>query len=173
MEDYNRKYREIMNIRTCRNFVQIIGEHAVYMCELSKSEKLNNKRGLMENWVNIYKLNVEWTQRICAKERSDSDFYKGTYKLIKYFSYCLADYILDKRGTDEWKKRMDYIVQKEIDFFNTIAKHNQNVQKQWLAYTACIIAMTNASTMDMYYVEATDVLKTAICLGQWMDHSLS
>jgi hypothetical protein len=177
MNEYHRKERQIMNVRSCRNFSQIIGEHAVAMCELAKADKNNNKRGLMENWVNVYKLNVEWAQKVCRNEHPDSEFYLLTHKLIDSYSTCLADYILDRRGTDEWKKRMSYLVEKETEFFNTIGNGNQDAKKQWLAYTGSIIKMTNSIHeyglhSEMHYNEATDTLRNAVCLGQWLDYSL-
>ncbi len=178
MDDYNTIHRKITNIRTRRNFGQIIGEHAIAMCDLAKADKTNNKRGLMESWVNVYKLNTEWVNKVCYGENPDSEYCIMVRKMMDAYSTCLADYILDRKETKEWKERMSYIVDKETQFFNALGKGKQDAQKQWISYTGSIIKMTNAIHnkglhSDLHYIEATSALRNGVCLGQWLDYSLS
>lgn len=161
--------------RNVRTFEQILGEHGVMLCELALASKKNRHLGIFYRGVDIYKLSKEWSDRITEGEKDEkSEFCKMTQKLIVAYSCCLADYILDKRGTPEWKERITCIVNNEAEFFNTLS--NKDAHKQWLMYTSSVINMvdviTNYGDDDDFGDVLENVVRNALLLGQWFDSSL-
>ena len=172
---YHTEHARVMNIRTNReSFAQLVGEHAVRMCELSKAEATDSKRGLMSTWVNVHKLNNEWAGLVTRGDHPDSEFTQVTNKLIHMYSEALGDYVLDKASGPEWRRKMGELVETEQKFFNALGKGSG---APWLTYTASVIEMVNA--MDRYGHKsetfdnvAAQCIKNGVLLGSYLDYSL-
>jgi hypothetical protein len=179
MQDYYRERSKVMNCRNiCRNLGQVIGEHGVRLCELGQADKSQNKRALMSKWVDIHEINKEWGNLIACGEHPESEFAAMSRKLICNYSECLADYILDKQNTPEWKEKMTYIVNIQNKFFNALSKRaNTKQQDYWIAYTGSIINMVNCLEKygidsEVYGDAAAHTIETAVLLGKSLDYCL-
>jgi len=175
---YYTERARVMNVRTNReSFAQLVGEHAVRMCELTKAEGTDSKRGLMSTWVNIHKLNNEWAALVTRDDKPDSEFTKVTNKLIHMYSEALGDYVLDKASGPDWRKKLSELIETEQRFFGALGKGNGGGCQPWVTYTTSVIEMVNA--MDRYGHESDtfhNVAGQCICngvlLGNYLDYSL-
>lgn len=170
---FARERARVMNIRTNReSFSQLLGEHAVHMCELAQANKLDQKKALMAAWVNIHKINDEWAYLVTRNDRPESEFSQVTHKLIHLYSEALADYIIDQSYQ---KDKIADLVDTETKFFNALGKEKSNTQ--WIAYTGSVISMVQhleryGHTSDVFSDVAGHCIRSAILLGSWMDFSL-
>ena len=167
----------VMNIRHDRSkFSQIIGEHAVRMCELARADKNGNKKGLMNTWAHISKLNDEWARLVTIDEHPDSEFCLVTSGLVSLYSEALGDYVIDRTPP----KKINEIVRKETDFYSALAKKNHRhdeMRKQWINYTRAVLGMIyhmdrTHPESESFYSAAADCIQSGILLGNWLDHSL-
>lgn len=178
MESFYAEHGRVMNYRAVRNFQQIIGEHAVRLCELSKEEKKQNIRGLMSSWVHVHELNKEWIGRVCYGNERDEEFHDLTRNLIQSYSECVADYVLDKRDTPEWKERIGSLVERETKFFEALTGNKKmKTRREWLMYTNAIIQMVNAIQRyglesETFHHMAAETIRCGVLLGQWLDENL-
>jgi hypothetical protein len=175
-KEFYHEHGRVMNHRMIRNFQQILGEHAIRICELTKADKKESKRGLMSSWVDIHELNKEWIGRVCYGETKTDEFTELTQKMIQSYSECVADYVLDKKDL----KHMANLVEKECQFFGALT--NKDVQKQtkrdWVMYTGAIVQMVNnvhryGLESEMFYYSAAETIRCGVLLGQCLDHLLN
>lgn len=169
---YRKEYMKVMGLRSIRNFSQICGEHAVRVCQLTSAENSDSRRGLMGSWAEIHDLNKEWISRVAYGEPPDSKFRKATENLIKTYSECLADYILDKEDT----KKLGELVQMETNFFNALA-NGRDTKQYWIAYTSAVIdsvktMLSHGAESDSYHMSAANTIRCGVALGKWLDHVL-
>lgn len=174
---FQEEYGRVMNYRGKRNFTQIIGEHAVRLCELSKAEKVESKRGLMSSWVNVHELNKEWIGRVCFGNERDEEFHELTKNLIHSYSECLADYVLDKKDNADWRQKLGSLLEKETKFFEALSGNKFKTKREWLMYTNSVIQMVNAVQRyglesETFHHTAAEMIRCGVMLGQWMDISL-
>jgi len=97
--EYDLHRGKVMNMSTGdrQRFAQIIGEHAVRVCELAQADRTTNKRGLMQTWAHVSKLNDEWSGLVCLEEHPDSEFSKVTSRLVESYSEAIGDFVLDRK----------------------------------------------------------------------------
>lgn len=175
MNDYYIQHDRVMNYRKNRNsFVQIIGEHAVRLCTLTKDENTDSKRGLMSGWVDIHKLNNEWVHLVTQNDNPNSEFVQTTNNLIHGYSEALGDYVLDKASGPEWRKKLSHIVKTEAKFFEALGSSNINTSNQWVDYTGSVITMVNimgkyGPNSESYYIAAANCIEKGIMLGNSLD----
>ena len=170
---FQEEYGRVMNYRGKRNFAQIIGEHAIRLCELSKAEKIESKRGLMSSWVNVHELNKEWIGRLCFGNERDEEFHDLTKNMIHSYSECLADYVLDKKDTE----KLGILLEKETKFFEALSGNKFKSKREWLMYTNSVIQMVNAIQRyglesETFNYTAAEMIRCGVMLGRWMDQSL-
>lgn len=77
-----------------RHLKQIIGEHAVFMCELVKADRAKDTKELMAVWAKVEQLNVEWASFVA---RNDKEFKEVTLQLVRRYSCALQDLIIDHK----------------------------------------------------------------------------
>lgn len=169
---------KILGVRNFRNFAQISGEHAVHLCDLNIIHKNKQLKPLLSKWVEIHENIKEWTNRVSPEEncKSSETLHKVTNDLLKTYTECLADYILDKTGTPEWKQKLNNLVDKESLFFNALG-NGRDTKRYWLAYTESVVNMIDVVekyglNSSYHYDAAADVIVTGRTLGQWLDHIL-
>lgn len=173
-KDFYHEHGRVMNHRRIRNFQQIFGEHAVRLCELTRAEKKEHKRGLMSSWVDIHELNKECIGRVCFGSVPDDDFNNLTQQMIQSYSECLADYVLDKKDV----KGLAVLVDKECQFFGALSnKGASQTKRDWLLYTGAVIQMVNnvhryGLESEMFYHSAAETIRCGVLLGQCLDHLL-
>lgn len=168
----------VMNTRTINRmrFSQIIGEHAVRMCDMVMAKARGDQYSRAMAKAEIAKLNIEWIDLVCFGERSDSEFCQQTTKLITAYSGTLRDYINAKIMSND----LDYLVQKMTKFFGALAIQKyrlKNMETQWIAYTGSILGLV--AIIDKYGVDsfsffdaAAHCIRSGVLLGQYMDHTL-
>ena len=170
MNNYLTQYGRVMNIRSNRNsFAQLVGEHAVRICELAKHDGSNSKRGLMETWAQIDRLNDEWANLVC---NDTSKFAQVTKKLVRLYSEIMGDVILDRKVD---RKKIEDIVDTEGKFFGALG--NTEKKDTWFAYSGSIVDMVDAldrygHESDAFHHSAANVIQRGILLGNWLDWSL-
>jgi len=171
-QTYYKERGRVMNVRKFRNFAQITGEHAVRLCDLNDSVKQERTRNQWGNWVDIHELIKEWANMIAPK---DDTFAKTTDGLLRAYTECLADYILDKRGTPEWERKLQDLVKKETLFFNALGGEGKDTKKYWIAYTGAVVHMVDimeryGHNSEPYYDAAANTISTGTLLGQQLDY---
>lgn len=174
MQDYCKEYTRVMGVRSNRNFKQIIGEHAVHLIELGKHNK--KERKLISFGMDIKGIMDEWINRVAYNEPPDSEFRKTTSKLVESYTKCLVDYVLDKRGTEEWKNNMKTLLEYETKFFNALTK-GRDTKNYWLNYTGSLINMVDSLVKDgteseCYYIHSANMIRAGVALGQWLDFTI-
>lgn len=175
MQEYYKEHGKVMNVRKFRNFAQIVGEHAVKLCEMSRFDKQSNKRGLMNSWVDIHELIKEWANMVTSDD--NKEFATVTDGLIRAYTECLADYVLDKRGTPEWEDKLKTLIKKETLFFNALNGNTKDTKKHWIAYTGAVVHMIDnmeryGHDSETFFQSAANTIKTGVMLGQQLDYTL-
>ena len=158
------------------SFTQLLGEHAVGLCELAMADQRNHKKGLMKTWVDIHKLNDEWAHLVTRNDHPEAEFTKITHRLVHLYSEAMAGYILDKASGPEWREKIGELVNTEQKFFDALGKGHSG-SKQWVAYTGSVIQMVNALLRygedgKGFDIMATECVKNGKLLGNWLDYSL-
>lgn len=174
MQAYYDVRGSVMNVRGKRDtFVQLIGEHAVFMEELLHADRNNNKRALMTSWVNISRLNDEWLSLMCPVHHSSNEEFRNvSEKLVNMYSEVLGDFILD---THLGKRKVEEIAKLEADFYGALVDERlqQTTRKQWIDYTMSIGMMVY--TRDQYGADSSTFYNAAancIHAGKLLGHCL-
>ena len=181
MEDYYTQYNRLQASRGFRNrLAQIVGEHAVHMCNLVRMDGEGAVRSMMTTWVELDHLNDEWYRLVVGgKESSDSEFARVTKQLIHRYTDALGDCIVDKVD----KQRLAEIVQLECKFFGTLSG-NPSRQNQlmglWSEYTRSIMSLARLAQRggqkrtqaieQRCYQYAAECIKNGVLLGNWLDN---
>lgn len=160
------------------SFSQIIGEHAVHICDMTTAEQAGEKKRLMASWEEINAVNKRWVNSVTQNERPESEFSAATHKLVHLYTDALADYILNKVATPEWRAKIGALVDTERKFFDALGNSSISGRKHWVAYTGSIIHMCNTlarygEKSQAYDDAAGDCIRCGVRLGDWLDHTLS
>lgn len=177
-EAYNKQYRKVMNARDFRNsFTQIVGEHAIRMCELAHADRNASKRGLLQTGGHVARLNDEWVQLVCLGEPMGSEFHTTTNGLVCSYSDAIGDFVFDRSYHPE---KIDALIDMEARFYAQLgAKVGRldEMKSQWVDYTHSILSMVRAmdqygSDSDTFYYNAANCIQSGVLLGVWLDHTL-
>lgn len=167
MRAYQEQHDRVMLARSARRhlFSQLVGEHAIHVCELARAESANSKKGLMATWLNIERLGLEWAHLVSCNDHKDSEFAKGSEQVIRRFSETLADYILD--GTEPPQQLGGVCA-----FFDAIGENSSGAH--WNTYTSAVVHMVDAmrrygKDSEAYHGYAAECIKRGAMLGQWLD----
>lgn len=175
---YQRERARVMTIRENRHsFAQLLGEHAVRLCELAQADSQDSKRGLMQTWVEIHKINDEWASLVTRGESEQSEFAQVTRKLIQLYSEALGDYILDKASGPDWRKKISKLVETEGKFFGALSACSRHTKDEWIAYTGSVIEMVDTLVRyghesEGYENVAGNCVRKGVLLGAALDFSL-
>lgn len=178
MQSYHDVRGSVMNARGQRDtFVQLIGEHAVFIEDLLHADRMENKRALMTSWVNISRLNDEWLTLMCPVHHySNQEFRTVSEKLVNMYSEVLGDFILD---THLGKEKVEEIAKLEAEFYATLVdvQLKETTKKHWIDYTKSIGMMVFAR--DMYgaksrpfYEAAANCIHSGKLLGHCLDRAI-
>lgn len=177
-ETYKLQYNKVMNGRYVRNrFTQIIGEHAIRMCELAHADRNASKKGLLQTGGHVARLNDEWVQLVCLGECIGSDFHTITSNLVGSYSEAIGDFVFDRTYYPE---RIDALIDTEAGFYSKLSEKVDRLDEmkaQWVDYTHSILSMvraidTNGVDSDSFYLCASNCIQSGVLLGTWLDHTL-
>lgn len=177
-KEYHFHRGKVMNMSTAdrHRFAQIIGEHAVRMCDFAEADRTVDKKSFARTWAQVEKLNDEWSRLVCYGENPDSEFTKVTTRLVDSYSEAIGDFVIDRKVPEN----MEQIISDEAKFYHELSLKKyrlDNTKRQWLAYTHSILDMVNAMDRDGvsshgFYLCAANCVRNGVLLGQWLDHSL-
>jgi hypothetical protein len=146
--------------RNRHSFRQLIGEHAIHMCELQKANCKESKKGLMKTWADIVQLNEEWIRLLTLNEHQPTDFGKLVRELVETFSDVMSDAILDKNVD---KARIKRLVDMEWKFYDAVSSNladSRATQHHWERYVYSILDLPR-------YPE--NCVRQGILLGIYLD----
>ena len=177
-ETYKRTFDKVMRGRYVRNrFTQIIGEHAIRMCELAHADRNESKKGLLQTGGHVARLNDEWIQLVCLGEQIGSEFHTVTGNLVVSYSEAIGDFVFDRTYHPE---RIDALIDMEAGFYSKLSEkvdRLDDMKAQWVDYTHSILSMVraidaNGADSDSFYLSAANCIQSGVLLGTWLDHTL-